>query len=136
MCPAGVACVLFYKDADIDGFGDKTGTLTNGRAVAGCTGDPAPPGFVASNTDCNDSDFNTKPSQTGFFGSLSGGTVASFDYNCDGVLEKETAEISGGSCGFCSFSGFPFICSKVTSCSGTHQVISACEWAYQVSRWA
>ncbi|HWE30822.1 MAG TPA: hypothetical protein VHB97_22600, partial [Polyangia bacterium] len=115
------SCQLFYRDADVDTYGDKTGTIANGRAVVGCVGDPASmhSGFVADNTDCDDADANAHPGQTAFFATTSAG-VHTFDYNCDGDPngpEKETAEFVGGSCGFCS--GGIGSCAKNATCAAS-----------------
>src|SRR5262249_40373615 len=115
-CPAGVSCQLFYKDGDVDGFGDKTGSIMNGKALVGCVGDTPPSGFVANNGDCDDGDAQAPPGQTAFLGFTSAG-VHTFDYKCDGDPngpEKETPEILGGSCGFCA--GFN-PCNKNATCS-------------------
>lgn len=118
-CPSGIACQLFYKDGDNDTYGDINGTIANGNAVAGCTGD-APPKvnnvqFVADHTDCNDQDNRQHPGQTNFYTTPSN-VKGDYDYNCDGTIEKATGEFPGGSCGFCSggFIGDP--CTKNATC--------------------
>ena len=98
MCNAGVACQIFYQDADGDGYGNKNGVLGT-TAKAGCAGAP-PTGFVADNTDCDDGDANVHPGQAGYFGTASKG-IGTFDYDCDGVSTKEFPEYPGGSCTFC-----------------------------------
>jgi hypothetical protein len=98
-CNAGVSCAVFYVDADGDGYGDKTATLANGMAVAGCADSP-PANHVADNTDCDDHDTNVHPGQTGFFAAASNGTKT-FDYDCDGTLEKGLPEYPGATCTFC-----------------------------------
>ncbi len=98
-CATGVACQIFYADSDVDGYGDKTGTLAAGTAKAGCAGTP-PVGFVADNTDCDDKDANVHPGQTGWFGTVSLGTHT-FDYDCDGTAEMEFNQYPGASCTFC-----------------------------------
>jgi hypothetical protein len=98
-CAAGVACQIFYQDADVDGYGNKAGSITAGTAVAGCAGAP-PTGFVADNTDCDDKDANVHPGQTGYFGVVSKGT-GTYDYDCDGTVEKSVREYPGASCKFC-----------------------------------
>jgi hypothetical protein len=116
-CPMGVACQLFYKDGDADTYGDATGTIANGRAVAGCVGDMPPTGFVADDTDCNDADNRQHPNQTGYFDTPSN-VKGDFDYNCDGDPsgpEKYYAEYPGGSCGFCS--GTIGTCNHNTTCT-------------------
>jgi hypothetical protein len=97
-CAAGVACQIFYQDADGDGYGNKNGVLGT-TAKAGCAG-VAPSGFVADNTDCDDGDANVHPGQTGYFGTVSKGT-GTFDYDCDGTPTKEFPEYPGASCTFC-----------------------------------
>ncbi len=98
MCSAGVACQIFYQDADGDGYGNRNGVLGT-TAQAGCAGAP-PTGFVADNTDCDDGDANVHPGQTGWFGTVSKGT-GTFDYDCDGTPVKEFPEYPGAGCTFC-----------------------------------
>jgi len=129
-CPAGVACVLFYRDNDKDGFGDSTATLTNGRAVAGCVGDSPPTignvPYRTDNTDCDDGDANAFPGQTAFFDHPSAGT-GSFDYNCNGnPNEKGIPEYTAG-CIFCQVDTQFFFCAKpVTTCAtnGTQSALA------------
>jgi hypothetical protein len=93
-CASGVSCTLFYPDVDVDGFGDKSAT-----GVAGCADTP-PKGYVADNTDCDDHDANAFPGQTAFFSTTSAG-VHTWDYNCDGMMEKGLPEYPGAVCTFC-----------------------------------
>jgi hypothetical protein len=125
-CTTG-ACKLWYKDGDGDGFGDSTGTLGNGRAMTGCAsgpdgGAPTPPapGFVQDNTDCFDALAVVHPGQTGFFTAPYGNN--SFDYNCDNLTTKESAEAVGQSCGFCA--GNLITCTKNTTCFSANQQAS------------
>ena len=97
-CSSGVACQIFYQDADGDGYDNKNGVLGT-TAKAGCAGTP-PTGFVADNTDCDDGDANAHPGQTGYFGTASKG-IGTFDYDCDGTSVKEFPEYPGASCTFC-----------------------------------
>jgi hypothetical protein len=116
-CTTG-ACQVFYPDADGDGYGDRTATYGAHTAKAACTGMP-PAGFVADNTDCDDGDSNVHPGQTGFFPAKSRNGTGTFDYNCDGVLTKQTPEYVGGSCTFCGAIGS---CSLVSAtCSTANQ---------------
>ncbi|HVZ75558.1 MAG TPA: hypothetical protein VHJ20_24460 [Polyangia bacterium] len=119
-CAAGVACQIFYKDGDADTYGDMSGTIANGRAVAGCMGSTPPAGFVVDNTDCDDTDANAHPGQTTFFAvqRKSGG----FDYDCDNKLTKSVPEYVGGSCKFCGAVGSCDATS--TTCSSTSQTAS------------
>jgi hypothetical protein len=113
-CAAGVACQVFYMDADHDTFGDATGTIANGHAVAGCAGSP-PAGFVADKTDCDDNNSNAFPTQTAYFGTArANGT---FDYNCSGADDKQTPEYPSGFCRFCG--GTANCAATTTSCTGT-----------------
>lgn len=128
-CP-GKPCQLWFRDEDGDGFGDKYGTLQNGRATPGCVGGPAPPGgYVDNKDDCYDGPGNSalaaqvRPNQTGYFPSggydayTAPGQAPSYDFNCDGLIHKETREFPGASCGFCRViqSGMIIGCSKTTS---------------------
>jgi hypothetical protein len=100
-CGDGGSCQLYYRDADGDGYGDEYGTVASGSAIVGCSNAAAPPtGFVASNTDCDDGDANANPAQTGWFTTPSKGR-GTFDYNCDGIVEKEQSEFPGSFCQFC-----------------------------------
>jgi hypothetical protein len=113
-CAAGVSCQVFYLDADHDGFGDPSGTIANGRAVAGCMGSP-PTGFVADKTDCDDANSNAFPHQPMFFGSpRANGT---YDYDCNGSDDKQTREYPNGTCQFCG--GTANCAATTTSCTGT-----------------
>ncbi len=101
-CGDGGACMLYYQDADGDGYGNKDGTVAAGTAKVGCSnGQPPAAGFVADHSDCDDGDPNAHPGQTAYFGTKSIGLAHTFDYNCDGMLEKQTPEFAGG-CEFCS----------------------------------
>ena len=98
-CAEGVACQLFYRDADGDGVGDKFGTLANGGAKTACADSP-PPGYVDSATDCDDGDPDVRPGQNAFF-DVPSQTRGTFDYDCDGTLDKGVSENLGSVCKFC-----------------------------------
>lgn len=126
-CDAGVACQIFFRDADVDGFGDKFGTLANGNAKAGCasgTNSTPPSGYVADNTDCDDGDSFAHPGQTDFYPMPSAGPAHTFDYNCDGVLEKGIAEYTAG-CDFCVLDSQIFRCGKPSATCTTNGTQSA-----------
>lgn len=109
-CNAGVSCTLWYPDVDIDGFGDR-----NGTPMIGCADTPPAVGkWVTDNTDCDDHDGNAFPGQTAFFSTTSAG-VHTFDYNCDGVVQKGIAEYPGASCTFCPSACSGNGCSDPTS---------------------
>jgi hypothetical protein len=115
-CGSG-SCVLYYQDKDADGYGNATGSLGAGTAVVGCSNASPPAGFVADHSDCDDNDANVHPGQTAFFGTPSHGT-GTYDYDCDGTLEKQTPEYPGGSCGFCT-GGF-LNCSYSSTCGAAN----------------
>jgi hypothetical protein len=123
-CTAGVACVAFYPDGDGDGFGDKTATVNNGKAMAACANAP-PPGFVADNTDCDDGDMNVYPGQTAYFSTPSKG-IGTYDYNCDGMKEKGIPEYPGATCAFCPNACTGNGCTDPVSgtCASTNEVAS------------
>jgi hypothetical protein len=117
-CGAGVACQVFYQDADGDGFGNRDGvvgttTTPSLTAKAGCMGSPPPAGYVADNTDCDDGDPNAHPNQTAYFATPTLGKH-NFDYDCNGTNETETPQYV--SCKFCG---------AVGSCSSTTGVCSS-----------
>jgi hypothetical protein len=114
-CPSGAACALYYQDEDGDTYGDAKGTVGNGRAKYACAAGPAPAGFVANKADCYDGPPATAapsvhPGQTAFFAGAytPPGGAPTFDYDCSGLLTKETPEFVGGSCRFCNASSSAF----------------------------
>jgi len=64
---------LYYADTDGDGYGDPN------AALSACE---APAGYVANNTDCDDTDALYNPGATEVCGNP--------DYNCDGVTSDPT----------------------------------------------
>ena len=70
---------IWYKDSDGDGFGDL-----NNKYIG--EGEPDS-GYVKNNKDCYDSNADAKPGQTNFFGVHRGDD--SFDYDCNGVSQRE-----------------------------------------------
>jgi hypothetical protein len=99
-CPSGGSCQVYYQDADGDRYGNKDGDPTGGiTAYVGCSNVTPKAGYVPDNTDCDDEDPNAHPGQTSYFGTP--GRV-NYDYNCDGVQEKQTPEYPGASCEFCN----------------------------------
>ncbi len=104
-CPqcagAGNSCILWYRDFDGDTYGDKFGTIAQNTAQVGCSMASPPSGWATNNGDCDDHDSNVNPGQAGYFTHPSAGT-STYDYNCDGVLSKQTPEFIGASCGTCS----------------------------------
>ncbi len=73
------ANTTYYRDVDGDGYGVASPTS------ASCTG--APSGYVASSTDCYDSNANAKPGQTTYYAANRGD--GSFDYNCSGAIDYQ-----------------------------------------------
>ena len=104
-CTTGT-CTTFYRDLDGDGYGDIKATVANGGAKMAC-GTIVPTGYSATNDDCFDSRTAVaklvNPGQTDFFDapySPGPGAAPSFDYDCSGIEDKETAE--NATCGFCN----------------------------------
>jgi hypothetical protein len=89
----------YWADCDRDGYGD-------GAAINACSMPSGSCPYVTNKTDCSDKSANMKPGQTAYFGtSISG----SFDYNCDGKVEKQntlTANNRGGCGVICT--GLPY----------------------------
>lgn len=108
-------CQVFYRDADSDGYGDKFGSLNNGNAKTACVGQP-PGGYVADNRDCADADPRAFPG-AGFQTSPIVGT-SSYDFDCNGSIQKQYAEYPGGTCHFC---GAPKLCQDSPLCGTANQ---------------
>jgi len=108
-CAAGGSCQLYYRDYDSDGYGDINGSTTtnamDGTATAyvGCSNSAPKPGYVADHTDCDDLDARAHPGQTAYYGTpMTGINPPSYDFNCDGTLQKSVPEYPGMACEFCS----------------------------------
>jgi hypothetical protein len=122
-CSSGV-CSGFFHDADGDGFGA-------GAATMFCGSTP-PAGFVASGTDCCDSDPRAFPGQSNWFTGLN--ACGSWDYNCSGANEPQFSS-DAGSCqlsGTCNLSE-GLSCDATTGwlgtvpgCGGTGTFLSDC----------
>ena len=102
VCEHGVCCTSqsWYRDADLDGYGDASGTVDKGTAFFGCV---SPAGFVADHSDCLDDGplaALVHPHQTSWF-ATGYGPSNSFDYDCNGKEEPETPVLSDATCGFC-----------------------------------
>lgn len=90
----GAATAVWYRDADGDGFGNPSVSLTQ------C---PAPSGYVANNTDCDDSNNKINPNSVWFKDSdndnLTDGTVL---YQCARPTNyKLSSELIQGASGDC-----------------------------------
>jgi hypothetical protein len=98
--------VTYYGDSDGDGWGDPADPID-----AGC--DP-PPEYIGNNKDCNDDDPDVNPAQTSFFKKPAKLSL-SYDYNCDGVEEKQYTDVTDcdGACGDIAVSGWA---NKVPDC--------------------
>jgi hypothetical protein len=84
---AGGACRSYYTDDDRDGFGASGSP----PAFSRCDVNPnAPPGYSASANDCCDSDPAVSPSAVSF--STTRDRCASYDWNCNGVEERQSAQ--------------------------------------------
>ena len=71
---SAIDAVTWYNDADNDGYGDATTTDVE------CY---QPTGYVADNTDCNDSNATTYPNATEYCDGV--------DNNCSGTTDEDTA---------------------------------------------
>jgi hypothetical protein len=84
-CGSGF-CPTYFADADRDGYGVASSPLSI------CdTGTTAPPaGYAALAGDCCDRDRGTHPdlSTTGYFATAN--ACGSFDWNCDGAVQRQT----------------------------------------------
>lgn len=107
-CDPKSGCKSTFVDADGDGY--------------------APATLGSCGLDCNDGEPNAKPGQKSFFGTPHvTGATKSFDWNCDGVVEREISTM--GWCyyddaGFCVFKeGFA---NPLPSCGETKQYITGC----------
>lgn len=76
-----------FSRCTTEGYMDKDGD-NHGNPHLKKRGCIQPGGFVENGDDCNDSDANVNPDQTGFFEQPAIGTQT-FDFNCDGNEEKE-----------------------------------------------
>lgn len=103
-CGAG-SCVLWFVDADRDGFGDRNAAYTGPAgtgAIIGCSNQTPPTGYAANKLDCADENATARPGQTAFFTTpIPGTSPPSYDWNCDGALTKERPEFPRASCTFC-----------------------------------
>ncbi len=95
-CATNEACVVWYQDADGDGFGSPNLNYS----TLGCA-TKKPVGFVANADDCYDNNANAKPGQTAYFTVHRGD--GSFDYNCDKSLDKKWGVVADASCKICSY---------------------------------
>ncbi len=82
----------FYLDADGDGFGASGST-----AIVSCMPPTDPPGnaqYVTNERDCYDLDPQVRPNQNNFFNSPNSraGSLR-FDYNCDGLPERQYDQV-------------------------------------------
>jgi hypothetical protein len=114
----------WYEDADGDGYSDGDSQQSNS--------DPGADWYLSedltsTNSDCDDSDADVYPGQTGYFTSQSNGGL--WDYNCDGSAEERWDDVWTGIC--VSSTTSPPTCSSpppgwknsVPSCGQTGQYI-------------
>jgi hypothetical protein len=91
-CVSGF-CRTYFVDADGDGFG----VASAHQAICDAAAATPPPGYAALAGDCCDSDGNAspEPSQNGYF--TTPNMCGSFDWNCDGVVERYITACVGAS---------------------------------------
>ena len=70
---------IWYADADQDGFGDPTNFIESCNLLIG---------FVANNTDCDDTDPNISPANLEVCNGI--------DDDCDGLIDDEDSSLSSG----------------------------------------
>ncbi len=70
-----------YADNDRDGYG------AGGQVQVNCPNNVLPAGYVSNNYDCNNNNANVHPGQSQYF--LSADSRGSYDYNCDGGIQKQ-----------------------------------------------
>jgi hypothetical protein len=116
----------FYRDADRDGFGVAT------MSISACT---QPAGYVSNSTDCSDLSSNMKPGQVNYY---TIGIGQSFDYNCDGEETPKDLTLQQcngfrctpgwvGSAPGCAQMGTYGLCNGLFgSCGGTMQRAQSC----------
>jgi hypothetical protein len=94
--------------------------------------------------DCDDSDANVHPGQTGWFTNISNG--GTWDYNCSGSVNKEYGTIVTGNCGFFTCQGAPnwgscggqslapgWVGGSIPVCGGTGDLATGCSSDYPSS---
>jgi len=113
-------CRTFYRDADGDTFGDAS--------MQKCLCGPDYPNkyTAETKTDCCDSDANVRPTQAAYFSSAS--QCGGFDYDCNGVEQKEltvTGKCSGLLCDYTAgWSG------SVPACGQTGNWLNGCKTGF------
>ncbi len=78
----------FYADADGDGYGDAATTTTD------CS---APTGYVADDTDCDDTNASVSPAATE--------TCDGIDNDCDGLVDDDDPSVTGTSTWYLDYDG-------------------------------
>jgi hypothetical protein len=106
-CGNGCSGAVFYRDADGDGWGDPNVTIMS------CS---EPTGYVANNTDCDDSNSNVFPGQPNWFSTPRAN--GSFDYNCDGRADLRWGAFGCGGSAPCN--GTDGFAGMVPNCGGNH----------------
>jgi hypothetical protein len=89
---------LFFKDEDGDGYADMTiKYYNNTSSYSNCNGKPCIRVSLApTSPDCYDQNAEARPGQTEYFTVHRGDN--SFDYNCNGSIEKKNTQLAN--CGF------------------------------------
>jgi hypothetical protein len=94
---AGGGCGQWYCDLDQDGYGDPNVSVISCDKPFG--GDAkCPSGYTESGTDCGPLDQSAHPDQKAYFSTpvISPGPALPFDYNCDGMVEKDPSQLYNG----------------------------------------
>jgi ribosomal protein S27E len=120
-CQCATTVATFYRDADLDTFGDPAMS----RMFCG-----APPaGWVSSKTDCCDSDDQAFPGQEDGSEQPTNCPAIGYDYNCNGQVEMALPVVAAGYC--CDqVPAEPEVGPEIAACGETAQFIAcndACE---------
>jgi hypothetical protein len=107
--PSLVGGTTYYRDNDLDGFGDPNVTILS------CM---PPIGYVANNSDCNDNDININPTAIEICNGL--------DDDCDGLIDDNDPGVSGLSTWYLDADGdgFGTISNSLVSCSQPNGYVS------------
>ena len=91
VCGTGVACQIFYADSDVDGYGNRTGTISAGTAKAAAPAPPLPDSWPTTPTATTRTPMPTRARRPCFTTASKG--TGTFDYDCDGTSGRSSPSI-------------------------------------------
>jgi len=100
-CDGAYGLKTYYADGDGDGYGNKS------QVVGTCLCPSKATGKVESHNDCCDSDNGSHPGAT--TGKTSANACGSYDWDCDGTVQKTSDTSVSAGCGY-----------RAVSCGGAH----------------